>query len=397
MNDPSLRKTPAGPGGGCFANNLGTKHYSAATAPASQVFSRRRERLDEAKRRVPLSVAARALGLAELRPNGVQRSPLRPDRSPSFAVSGDRLWHDHATGDGGDVVAFLKHASGCDSREAIRRVLGLAGLDNGPGLPPPRLAPRPPAPPPPARRDALTGLDLRFPTVGELATIARSRHWPLFAGLEIAARRDMLQTAKVSHRGRVFDSWILTDAARQTAQARRLDGEPWPGPDGRTFKSLSLRADPDHPPGLADVVHADRAAVLLCEGEPDTLAAILIAWCAGLADRVGVICLPGASRGLPPPVLAPLQGRRVRIIRQSDPPRPDGSRPSHRAAAVWLASLTEAGICADVASLDGLTRLDGQPAKDVADICRDTDLEQLEALAPAILRDLTEPDQTKIL
>lgn len=348
-----------------------------------------RDRLDEAKRRVPLSLAARALGLELKKPNGVQRSPLRPDRSPSFAVSQDRLWRDHANGTGGDVVSFVQAATGCDPREAIRRVLDLAGLDNGPGLPPPRLAPRPTEPPLPPKRDALAGLDLRFPKVGELATIARVRRWPLFIGLEIAARRDLLRTARVSHRGGVFESWIFTDADRKTGQARRLDGEPWPGPDGRTFKSLSLRSDENHPPALADVVAANRPAVLLCEGEIDTLAALLLAWCVDAAETFGVVCLPGASRGLPAPVLAALQGRRVRILRQSDPPRPDGSRPSHRAAAAWLASLSEAGICADVASLDGLTRPDGTPAKDVADLCADADLEQLEILAPAFLRGLT--------
>ena len=307
----------------------------------------------------------------------MQRSPLRCDRSPSFSVSGDRLWHDHATGDGGDVVAFLEHATGCAPVEAIRRVLGLAGLDSGPGLPPPRLLPRTPALPPPPKRDALTGLDLRFPTVGELAAIAESRHWALFAGLEIAARRNMLRTAKVSHRGRVFDSWILTDAARQTGQARRLDGEPWPGPDGRTFKSLSLRSDEEHPPGLADIVDADRPAVLLCEGEPDALAATLLAWCADAAARVGVLCLPGASRGLPPPVLEGLKSRRVRIVRQAD-------AAAHRAAALWLDSLLAAEILADVVNLDGLTRPDGEPARDLADLCVRAELDTLEPVAAAL-------------
>ncbi len=388
MNDPTQRKTPAGKGGGAFENVFKSSPKYVEPCPVSQVFSSKRNRLDEAKRRVPLSLAARALGLDLKKPNGVQRSPLRPDRSPSFSATQDRLWRDHANDTGGDVVSFIEAATGCEPREAIRRVLVLAGLDTGPGLPPPRLAPRPLESPPPPKRDALTGLDLRFPTVGELASIARARRWPLFVGLEIAARRDLLRTARVSHRGGVFESWIFTDADRKTGQARRLDGEPWPGPDGRTFKSLSLRSDENHPPGLADLVAANRPAVLLCEGEPDTLGALLVVWCADAAETVGVLCLTGASRGLPPPVLAALQGRRVRILRQSDPPRPDCSRPSHRAAAVWVASLGEARICADVASLDGLTRPDGQPAKDVADLCADADLEQLEQLAAALLKGL---------
>lgn len=110
-----------------------------------------RSRLDEAKRRVPLSTAARALGLGELKPRGVQRSPFREDRHPSFSVTGDALWRDHATGEGGDVVSFIVRASGCEDGEAIKRLLALAGLDEGldlapsgshPGL---RLRPRHPS------------------------------------------------------------------------------------------------------------------------------------------------------------------------------------------------------------------------------------------------------------
>jgi hypothetical protein len=347
-----------------------------------------RDRLDEAKRRVGITDAARALGLGELRANGCFPSPLRPDGKASFSVTQDRLWHDLATGKGGDVVSFVREALACSDAEAIRHVLALAGLDTAAHLPPPRLAPRPPAPPPPPKRDALRGLDLRAPTIGELAKIQHARRWPVFVGLELANRRGLLRVADVPHRGGVFPAWILTDDARKTAQARRLDGEQWPGPDGRTFKSLSLRSDNDAPAGLADVVSANRPAVLLGEGEPDTLAALLMAWFADSAERVGVLCLTGAARSLPPSVCSALAGRRIRILRQSDKPGPDGTRPSHRAAAAWLQSLSAAGIAADLASLDGLTRPDGEPAKDAADLCAGADLEQLQPIAAALLRGL---------
>ena len=342
-----------------------------------------RSRLDEAKRRVPLSTAARALGLGELKPRGVQRSPFREDRHPSFSVTGDALWRDHATGEGGDVVSFIVRASGCEDGEAIKRLLALAGLDEGLDLAPLRLAPRPPAPPPPPKRDALRGLDLRFPSVGELARIQHTRRWPVFAGLEIAARRGLLHVADIRHRGEVVASWVLTDAARRTGWARRMDGEEWQFRNNRA-KANSLRSDPDAPPGLADVTTANRPAALIIEGEVDTLAALTFAWLAGTAERVGVVCVNGASRGIPPAVRAALTGRRVRILRQSDKPRPDGSRPSHSAAAAWLKSLHAAGIAADVASLDGLTRPDGTPAKDTADLLDGADLETLSPLAAAL-------------
>lgn len=343
--------------------------------------SRNRDRLDEAKRRVPLSVAARNLGLADLiRPNGVQRSPLREDRNASFSVTGDTLWHDLATGTGGDVVSLVEVATGCDRGSAIRRVIEWAGLADGAPLPPVRLAP-----PAPAQRkeprDLLRGLDLREPTVGELATIKWVRGWSVFAGLEIASRRGLLRVADVPHRSERIPAWILTDDARKSASARRLDGEPWQFSHGES-KANSLRSDPDHPPGLADVLSADRRAVVISEGEPDALGALTLAWASGAPDRFGVICLPGAARPLPPSVCASLVGRRVRVLRQFDPPRADGTRASHAAAAAWIRSLTEAGVAADCLRLDDLN------VKDIADLLRDIEADELEPIAAAVLRGL---------
>ncbi len=347
-----------------------------------------RSRLDEAKRRVPLSTAARALGLGELKPRGVQRSPFREDRHPSFSVTGDALWRDHATGEGGDVVSFIVRASGCEDGEAIKRLLALAGLDEGLDLAPLRLAPRPPAPPPPPKRDALRGLDLRFPSVGELATIQHSRRWPLFAHLELAARRDLLRVADVPHRGDRFTAWIITDCARRTAYARRLDGSAWPGTDGSGFKSNCLRNDNDAPAGLADVVEAGRPAVLLCEGDPDTLAALFWTWCDGKAERVGVVRLSGNASAITPTVAKALAGRRVRIVRQADTLRSNGRKPATDFAAGWIDSLTAAGISADVADLEPARPPGIAGDFDLADLLTHTDPESLEPIAAALLAGL---------
>lgn len=359
--------------------------YAAALSAPSQARTARaplnRDRLDEAKRRVPLSVAARNLGLSDLlRPNGVQRSPLREDRNASFSVTADTLWHDFATGDGGDVVDFIALATSCDRGSAIRRLLAMAGLADGSPLPPVRLAPPPPVRREPIR-DRLRGLDLREPTVGELGEIGNQRRWSVFAGLEIASRRGLLRIANVPHGSSLVPSWILTDNARKTAWARRLNGKPWQFTHGES-KANSLRSDPDHPPGLADVISSDRHTVVIAEGEPDALAALTLAWGAGVADRIGVICLTGAARPLPPGVCASLVGRRVRILRQFDPPGPNGKRTSHAAAAAWTRSLTEAAVAADCLSLDGL------PVKDLADLIRDVEPDELQPIAAAVLRGL---------
>jgi hypothetical protein len=77
-----------------------------------------------------------------------------------------------------------------------------------------------------------------------------------------------------------------------------------------------------------------------------------------------------------------LVGRRVRVLRQFDPPRADGTRASHAAAAAWIRSLTEAGVAADCLRLDDLN------VKDVADLLRDVETDELETIAAAVLRGL---------
>ena len=355
-------------------------HPISQQAPSYRV-TLSRDRLDEAKRRVTLSAAARILGLPQLRSHGGQRSPLREDRHASFSVQDDRLFKDFATGAAGDVVDFVELATGCNRGTAIRRVIEWAGFSNGLPLPRLRLA----LPPRPARQeprtDRLSGLHLREPTTGELAQIKGLRGWSFFAGLEIASRRGLLRVANVPHGSEVVPAWILTDSARRTAWARRLDGQKWQFAHGPA-KANALRSQCDHPPGLADVLSADRRAVLVCEGEPDTLAALSLAWVAGKSDALGFICLSGASRRLSPDVCASLLGRRVRIVRQSDPPGPKGYRPSHTAAAGWLSSLTVAGVSADCLSLDGLN------VKDLADLLQNRESEQLKPIAAAVLRGL---------
>ena len=227
-----------------------------------RAFPLDRSALDAAKARVRIPDAWHALGLPGA-PRSTCKSPFREDRSPSFSISADgRLWNDFATGDAGDVVSFVKFATGCDDKEAIRRVLELAGGIASPVA----LAPRQgPANPDAVPYDGLRGLDLHPPALREVLALAELRNWPTFAGLEIAATRGLICMADVRHRGETHRAWIFTDNARHSAQGRRLDGEAWQG-DGRTFKSKTLRSDSEHPPGLADVLAANRPAVLLCDG-----------------------------------------------------------------------------------------------------------------------------------
>ena len=337
--------------------------------PAHQPLDR--SPLDAAKARVSIPDAWRALGLPG-EPRHLCCSPFREDRHASFSIfANDRGWHDFATGEKGDVVSFVKCATACTDAEAIRRVLELARGTTSPVA----LAPRQNPPKPvPVQYDGLRGLDLQPPTLHEVLALAELRDWPTFAGLELAAHRGLLCMADVTHWGQTHRAWIFTDADRKSAHARRLDGEPWAG-ETHTFKSKSLRTDADAPPGLADVIACDRRTVLICEGEPDALSALLLAWAGDIDGKVGIVCLAGASKPLPPAVLEKLRGRRCRILRQTDPA-------GHEAALAWAESVHAAGITIDLANLDGRACADGQPAKDLADLCRrPAELEHLEQLA----------------
>jgi hypothetical protein len=367
-----------GPGAGTLRARYHSRFNQRLIVKTWPSVARSREQLDAAKARVTIADAWHALGLPG-EPRRTCCSPFREDKRPSFSIFADgRGWKDFATGEAGDVVSFVKCATAGTDAEAIRRVLELAGGIASPVELAPRQGPAKPARTP---FDGLAGLTLAPPTVGEVLALAELRHWPTFAGLELAARRGLLRCAGVKHRADTHRAWIFTDNARHSAQARRLDGEPWPG-DGHTFKSKTLRTDDDHPPGLADIVACERRAVLICEGEPDALATLLLAWAGDIADKVGVVCLTGASKPLPPAVLEKLRGRRCRVIRQTDPA-------GHKAALAWAESIHAAGIAVDLANLDGRTRADGQPAKDLADLCRrPANLENLEQLAADVFGNL---------
>lgn len=69
----------------------------------------------------------------------VCRSPFRNDRKPSFSISEDgKLWKDHGTGAGGDVVSFVMRGlnirlapDGDDSGRAAAEAWGQAFTDAG--------------------------------------------------------------------------------------------------------------------------------------------------------------------------------------------------------------------------------------------------------------------------
>ncbi len=97
--------------------------------------------LTEAKQRLNIDVLWTHFNFAG-EPSPSCRCPWREDKNKSFSVTDGTVWHDFATGEGGDAVSFYALASGLPHKEACRSYLALAG-----GAPLPST-PRPPRPKP---------------------------------------------------------------------------------------------------------------------------------------------------------------------------------------------------------------------------------------------------------
>ena len=94
--------------------------------------------LEEAKRLVTIVMAWRWMGLPNppSRETGDLHSPVREDRKESLSVFSDgRAFKDHATGDKGDVISFIRYCLGCDFKEAKELLLAMVGSspNNGGG------------------------------------------------------------------------------------------------------------------------------------------------------------------------------------------------------------------------------------------------------------------------
>lgn len=324
----------------------GVRHVEAPEAAARQAIDR--SALDRAKETVGITDLWRHLGLPE-EPRRSCRSPFRRDLHPSFSIFAcGRLWKDHATGDAGDAVSFLKRAAGCSTAEAIARLIDIAGTAPAPA---PRHAPAP---------RELTFPPLMVPRIIDLADLQHLRGWPLFAGLEIAHRRGMFWTCRKIDNGTDRLAWLLTDSARHAAQVRRMDGQRWEKIDAKAWTLAG--SDGSWPIGCADI--GDRPIVAFCEGGPDLLAVLTLAFLHDRHHRVAAVLMAGASAGISSDALAYFRGKRVRIFEHRD-------AAGERAGTRWAAQLREAG-----AAVDGL-RL-AQPCKDLSDVLAATDAEHLE-------------------
>ena len=284
------------------------------------------------------------------------RSPWREDQKPSFSVSADGfLWHDFATGEGGDAIDFLARIAGLDRTTACRTFLEIAG--GGILAPAKFTAPKPTAPTPRAKPSLPV---LEIGTAADLEALAKLRGIGL-EGLQWASERGVLRFTTSQRFG--VRAWIVTDGQRMNAQARRLDGQGWAHLEGAKAWTLpgSWAAWP-----LAIREAADFPAIALCEGSPDFLAAHYFAlWeQASHHAKRDAQCAPvamlGASQRIHADALPLFAGKRVRIFCHADEA---GQRSAHQ----WAEQLATVDVSADAFDFTGLVREDGKPAKDLND------------------------------
>jgi hypothetical protein len=160
---------------------------------------------------------------------------------------------------------------------------------------------------------------------------------------------------------RTHRCWIVTDKARRNAQARRLDGKPFDGPDGHPLKAWTLPgSEASLPIGLLEV--QQYANVLLVEGGPDLLAAYHFIEAERRANDCHVVALLGASHRIPPSCIGAFRGIQVRLF-------PHYDESGRRAAAHWSRALRGVGARVDGVNFDGLRQADGKPVKDLNDLC----------------------------
>lgn len=320
--------------------------------------------IQNAKDRLPLRKLARSLGFDPPERDGVAVACFWPerhangDRKHGFNFyqddKGDERFKCFACGAQGDGPDLLAEALGLDRIEAVREYKRRAGDVSPDSSKVKHHAP-------PERKAAKPWPELRRGTVEELETLARLRGLDV-RGLALAEGMGALRFGHVCGR----ECWLVTDSTGRLAEARRMDGEPFP-----EFKSLPERKPhclsgsvKSWPVGLLPN-HSNPALfprLLLVEGGPDLLAGFHFAERFGALTWLPVAML-GRSCRILPEALEYFAGRHVRIVPHRDP---DGG--GFEAAERWAEELRGAGATVDFFKLpEGLRRRDGQPAKDLCD------------------------------
>lgn len=248
---------------------------------------------------------------------GKFRSPFRPDNNPSCEIWQETI-RDRSTGETYDSIRCFAEAKSLSNVEAIKALAA-----------------------------ELPGAKSSRPAPQKRELVIPPLHWNHADAEKLAALRD-IGIGGIHLAGAVFGtlgfgeicgfhSWILCDGSRRLAEARRMDGKPYPavGSIGErkshtlkgSLKSWPMGIDPPKvsiPPGLPCTI---------VEGGPDYLSLCDVLFQSKL--EFVPIAMLGASASIHADSMTFFKGRDVRILAH-----PDDA--GIKAAQRWAAQLTDA-------------------------------------------------------
>lgn len=262
------------------------------------------------------------------------KSPFREDRNPSVSIHSDgTAWTDHATGDGGDVVEFIRHAIAGDYKEVREWLAERIGTSQPPSKP---------AKAPEAVKAIQWPAALTEGTSATWKAFARLRGLT-FPAVHAMVRADILRFCKLQDGAKCY---VIADRSQRAAEIRRMDGKPF-----GNSKAYPLRGvDKSWLPGIS-LLNGElkTTAVLITEGATDLMAAIDL-YSRYRRDFGGshswqpVALLGAGCKRLHPEAVALLRGRRVRIVPDADPA-------GDTMADHWQALLRKIGCPVDIVTL----------------------------------------------
>ena len=255
------------------------------------------------------------------------KSPFRQETRASFSIyqakDGERFF-DHGDSSGGDVVDFVAKVKGVSVKEALASLQSMTGTE-APYRPPERVLPRDGIRWPP---------DIRTPLGDEARALAQLRGLDPSA-FDLAGRLGTLKIATVYG----APAWIITDAARICAEARRFDGQMYVKGDGKKLKSFALPGSKKFWPVGLETSRPEINAlrnILLVEGGPDYFAAMQLAIDSEINFRPAAML--GAATSIGPQAEKYLRGARIVIV-----PHNDRSGEGEKAALKWAGQIQALG------------------------------------------------------
>lgn len=273
----------------------------------SRALDELRNQLQEAKRRLPIPELWKRLGYPGEAKIGMVCCPFHREKSASFHIFDEgKMFKCFGCGVTGDAVIFLEKGSGLSRKDAIHKLIELAGCATATAA---RTAP---APLPVAKtQKARTRPELPEKTPGtpeQRAQLSKLRK------LEIEAIDYAVELGFLSFC--IYDgdeSWLLSDATGVNAQVRKLDGRKFVTASGEVKAKTLSGSWAKWPIG----VPPKTKRVILAEGGPDFLAACQL--CA-VDLTLSPTCLFGASLEIHDGAVPLFHGCDVFIVPHRDDP-----------------------------------------------------------------------------